>query len=596
MPADNLDMLVRGHPRLLLSQPRLEDLKRLMATDTTLARYARDVTARADGYVEAKALEHKLVGPRLLSVSREAVQRVYALGLAWRLTGEEKYAKALRENLLTVCSFPDWNPSHFLDTAEMSHAVGVGYDWLYGELDEPTRAQIRAALIRRGLEEGIEVYDGRGWWAKSEFNWNQVCNGGMLAGALAIADTEPQYARKILSAAVGSLPIALATYDPDGAWGEGPGYWAYATSYTAYGLAALESALGTDFGVSDRKGMANAGYFPLYMAGPTGLFVNFADVGERSVLRPQPALYWLAQRYHEPQLAAAQTRLLERAKASPVDFIWYVPTGKADVPELELDKVFRGPVEVAVFRSAWDDDQALFLSVKAGYNSVNHGHLDLGTFELDALGQRWARDLGSDDYNLPGYWDGKEGGQRWTYYRLGSFSHNIVLMDDQQQLVAGKSQIVQFQSGDQPCAVLDLTSAYGKAVTHTRRGVAMVAGRKAVLVQDELDLIGQHDVAWGMTTDATIVCDGPTAKLKLGGKTLIAQIISPIGATFSVESAEQRPPEKANKGVKRLMIRLPGQSGSLRIVVWLSPVWPNDGEAKVPTAIPLDRWGRERIQ
>ena len=25
---------------------------------------------------------------------------------------------------------------------------------------------------------------------------------------------------------------------------------------------------------------------------------------------------------------------------------------------------------------------------------------------MDALGQRWARDLGSDDYNLPGYFGG----------------------------------------------------------------------------------------------------------------------------------------------------------------------------------------------
>ena len=590
MMADSLGTLVREHPRLFLSEGRLGDLKVLISTDAPLARYAQDVKARADAYLEARPLEHKLVGPRLLSVSREAVQRVYALGLAWRLTRQEKYAGALRETLLTVCSFQDWNPSHFLDTAEMSHAVGVGYDWLYGQLDEPTRKQIRLALIRLGLEEGIKVYDAGGWWAKSEFNWNQVCNGGMIIGALAIADTDPQYARKILPAATRSLPIALATYDPDGAWPEGPGYWGYATSYTAYGLAALESALRTDFGLSDHKGLADAGYFPLYTAGPTGLFFNYADAGERSALRAQSALYWLARRYGRPQLAAAQTRLLERTKAGPMDFIWYVPTTRADLPQLELDRLFRGPVEVAVFRSGWDDDQALFLSVKAGYNSVNHGHLDLGTFELDALGQRWARDLGSDDYNLPGYWDGKQGRQRWTYYRLGSFSHNVVLIDGQQQVVAGRSRFLGFHSADQPCAVLDLTSAYGTTVTRAHRGVAMVAGRKAVMVQDELDLVGKHDVAWGMTTDATIACDGPGAELKLGGRKLTARILSPVGAAFSVESAEQRPPEKANTGVSRLMIRLPGRDGSLRILVLLSPVWPDGGEAGVPVPVPLDRW------
>ena len=54
-----------------------------------------------------------------------------------------------------MCEFPDWNPSHFLDTAEMSNAVGVGYDWLYDYLDEPTRKKVREALITLGLKPGI---------------------------------------------------------------------------------------------------------------------------------------------------------------------------------------------------------------------------------------------------------------------------------------------------------------------------------------------------------------------------------------------------------------------------------------------------------
>ena len=90
-------------------------------------------------------------------------------------------------------------------------------------------------------------------------------------------------------------------------------------------------------------------------------------------------------------------------------------------------------------RSAWDDPNALFLGIKAGYNQVNHGHLDLGNFELDALGVRWARDLGSDNYNLPGYWEAKRGGQRWSYYRLNSASHNVPMLGGQSQDPLAKS-------------------------------------------------------------------------------------------------------------------------------------------------------------
>jgi len=55
---------------------------------------------------------------------QRVLRRVYALALAYRWTGQEKYARKAAENMLTVCAFKDWNPSHFLDTAEMSHAVG----------------------------------------------------------------------------------------------------------------------------------------------------------------------------------------------------------------------------------------------------------------------------------------------------------------------------------------------------------------------------------------------------------------------------------------------------------------------------------------
>ena len=52
--------------------------------DPVLQRYVGDVLKRADRFCEAKKLEHVLVGPRLLFVSRDMLARTYALGLAWR--------------------------------------------------------------------------------------------------------------------------------------------------------------------------------------------------------------------------------------------------------------------------------------------------------------------------------------------------------------------------------------------------------------------------------------------------------------------------------------------------------------------------------
>ncbi len=592
LPSDGniLKTLRAGHPRLMLHDDRLAELKKLVAGDERAGRIYREVLHDADRCLDRPKLVHKLVGPRLLHVSRDCLRRVYALALAWRMTGKDAYADRCVQDMLTVCSFPDWNPSHFLDTAEMSHAVGVGYDWLYGRLSEKDRQTIRAALIRLGIEPGLKVYRTGGWWSKSYHNWNQVCNGGMIVAALALADSDPQYARQVLPAALKSLPLALATYAPDGAWPEGPGYWGYATAYTCYGFAALETALGSDFGLGRMKGLDTTALFPLYAAGPTGLYFNYADSGERNRRRPMAWMFYLAGKYRLPQAAWDEHELIAReGEASPLHLVWYVPRPATRPGELELDRKFAGPVEIAMFRGSWDAD-ALFAAIKAGYNQVNHSHLDLGTFELDALGRRWTRDLGSDDYNMPGYWNSREGGQRWSYYRLGSLSHSVPLLDGRHQRADGRSRMTVFRSGSpQPAAVVDFSSAYPGA-TKARRGLALVQDRRAALVQDELALPKPVEITWAMTTDADIRTDGASAVLSLQGKQLHARILEPAGATFEVESAEQKPPQKRNAGVRRLLCRLTNAQGNVRIAVLLTPAWPDGPPKAAPTVTPLDKW------
>jgi hypothetical protein len=521
------------------------------------------------------------------------VARVYALGLAYRWTGRDIYADKAIENLLAACAFKDWNPSHYLDTAEMSHAVGVGYDWLFSYMDEPTRAKVKAGLIRNGLEPGLRVYGQKQhWFVRSEHNWNQVCNGGMIVGALAIAESDPEYARVIVPGAVASLPTALKSYAPDGAWGEGAGYWSYATRYTAYGLTALKTALGTDFGLSGAEGLSQAGYAPIYLTGPTGMYLNYADVGQRSRRRAMPCMFWLAEAFKNPEYAWAEHKEIARDAASPQHVVWYVPQSEGKAPARELDRRFRGNVELVLFRSAWDEADALFVGVKAGYNQVNHGHLDLGNFELDALGQRWVRDLGSDNYNLPGYWSKGKGGKRWSYYRLNSMSHNVCTLGGQDQDVFAKASFLKVRTGvDEPCAVVDLSEAYKEFAQRAVRGVAMVQKRRAVIVQDEFSIDKACDVAWGVTTDAEIAI-GPkgTATLKIRDKRLIARILAPAGAKFTVGSAEQTEPQKKNSGAKRLVVELPKARGDIRIAVLFAPVWEDTGPVGSVAVKPLSKW------
>ncbi len=117
----------------------------------------------------------------------------------------------------------------------------------------------------------------------------------------------------------------------------------------------------------------------------------------------------------------------------------------------------------------------------------------------------------------------------------------------------------------------------------------MIGERRAVLVQDEFEIEKSCDIAWGITTDADIKLDGNEALLMLKGKELIARILSPDGARFTVESAEQEPPQKRNEGVNRLVIDLGKQTGSVRIAVLFSPRW-NDGEIENVLVKQLEKW------
>ena len=105
--------------------------------------------------------------------------------------------------------------------------------------------QVREAILKHGLTPAKRSYDGDaryGWWTRSTHNWNQVCNGGMTLGALAIYEDDPDLAQQFVHRAVNSVPLAMRACEPDGAYPEGPGYWEYdsTTSFIGQLSEALE--------------------------------------------------------------------------------------------------------------------------------------------------------------------------------------------------------------------------------------------------------------------------------------------------------------------------------------------------------------------
>jgi len=583
---NSLKTLRAGHPRLVLLEEDIARIRGFIQSDAVARRYHERVVARGDAILREPPVERVLIGPRLLDKSRTVVDRLYTLGLLHRLDGQKKWADRATREMLAVAAFKDWNPSHFLDVAEMTHGMAIGYDWFYDTLTSEQRKIIQAAILEKGLFEAKQAHERNVGWTRSPDNWNNVCNGGITVGALALAEREPELAEWLITRMRESLPKALVSYAPDGAWREGPGYWGYATRYTVYAFAALQSALGTDFGLSSSAGLAEAGEHRLQITGPTGSFFNFADCGEAA--RGDPTLLWLARRYESPVLAVAQ-RQLAGDEGTTGDLMWYDPRGSVeDIKRLPLDARFQY-INVAVMRSAWQDPQAIYVGFKGGDNKAGHAHLDLGTFVLDALGERWACELGADEYNMPGYF----GGQRWTYYRLKTEGQNTLTLNGENQNTRAAAPIVLFDSSNDGARVVaDLSQAYEAAgATQARRGVTLRDGRSRVLVQDELKLSRPTEVLWTMHTRAKVMVSGSRATLRLGDQALAAQILSPAAAAFNFEEVNLPPPQRPTKGLGKLLIRLPKRDGALRVAVLLTPGGDRGGEVKL---IPLAEWGTLR--
>ncbi|HEY3237109.1 MAG TPA: DUF4962 domain-containing protein [Polyangiaceae bacterium] len=576
-----LSTLRSGHPKLIQLDKDIDAITARVNEDPVPAGYLAALRTKGDNMIAAPVSERVLVGPRLLAISRTVLDRVYTLALLYRLGHEQPYLDRARAELLHVAGFSDWNPSHFLDVAEMTHAFAIGYDWLYPALSAEDRAIIRDAIVQKGLLPAQQAYQAGAWWTGDAFNWNNVCNGGIAVGALAVADEEPTLAAWLLYRNIKNLPAALASYAPDGAWAEGPAYWGYATQYTVAMFAALNTALGTDFGLSSLPGLAEAGFYRVSVVGPTGKFFNFADSRENA--GADGSLLFLGHRYDQP-LLAYQERLYAGTAGSHHDLMWYDPRGtEADILAVPTDTWFRG-ADVVLLRSSWVDPFATWVGFKGGDNQANHSHLDLGTFVIDALGQRWAMELGPDDYNLPGYF----GAQRYTYYRLGTRGQNTLELDDANQDENAAAPVTFFFRDDNGArAIADLTAAYrAGGAARVMRGMALLEGRNRVLLRDEITTSKPVQLVWSMHTQATIAVSETIATLSLGGKTLQAELLSPPGAVFTWTDVVINPPETPATGIRKLQVMLTGVTQTDLTVLFTPEGAPTS--AVVPR--PLDGW------
>ena len=526
------------HPRLLLPKGAEKKLLKQINRDAVWKEIHTATLGEADRIITLPVSERIKTGMRLLAVSRENLRRIFILSYAYRMTGQEKYLVRAEQEMLKAASFSDWNPSHFLDVGEMTMALGVGYDWLYPALSEASRRTIREAIVKKGFKPSYDT--SYNWFVDAEHNWNQVCNGGLAFGAIAVAESEPEWAQKIIDRAIDKVRLPMRHYAPDGAYPEGPGYWGYGTLFNVLLIGGLESTFGTDYGLSQMPGFMQTGTYEMQMVSPLIKHFNYMDNSYEPESSSAP--FWFYSKTQDPSVLCQQVSILQRDTAKkylkdrvlPAMLIWGAgaPMEKAVAPQ-ETFWAGRGNTPVCVIRSGWGDPNARFVGVKLGSPSINHGHMDVGSFVFEADGVRWAIDLGSEDYNTTetrgvDLWNMAQQSQRWDVFRYNNRSHNTLTFNDKLQRVNGSAQIIESDSATARRFVkTDLTPVYAGQVDKVERTISLV-DNDYLLIEDEITAGKNYTrMRWTLMTRATpkILSDN-TVMLEQDGKRCLLKIES----------------------------------------------------------------------
>jgi len=524
------------HPRIMLLKGEESALKKSIASDKIWDATHHFILDECEKICDLPPVKRELIGKRLLDKSREALRRIFYLSYAWRMTSEDKYLDRAEMEMLAAAKFEDWNPSHFLDVAEMTMALSIGYDWLYRELSPESRKLIREAIITKGLVPSLDPDNN--WWLTASHNWNQVCNAGMTFGALAIYETDPGLASEIIDRAAGSIRLPMEDYLPDGAYPEGYSYWGYGTSFNVMYLSAMEKAFGKEYDPELNEGFLKSASYLENMTGPSGICFNYSDCGAGGSL--QPAMFWFAQKLNDPSLLWSERHYLLSDKPSndrllPAILIWSNGMVINDItPPAYNIRVGQGKNPVALMRTSWENPDAIFVGLKGGSPSVNHGHMDAGSFVMEANGVRWAMDLGMQNYNSletagVDLWNMSQNSQRWEVFRYNNFVHNTLTVNGKLQVVDGYAPITGF-SGQHGMlnAITDITAVYREELTSATRGIAIVDDRY-VIVRDELETNENESVIrWNLLTSADVTITGNnTAELVKEGKKLVMKVTEP---------------------------------------------------------------------
>ena len=426
--------------------------KYLLHTDANIQRLKDQI--KSDPEVR-QAWENQLKkAEEILKREHSGAPDLQELGLAYRMTGDVRFAELIKKILLEVTTQESWEGEDLLKrtpqwkgglgTAHTSFYVAIGYDCAYNYLSPAERKLIAERIVKVGIkpalndwltpETNIHTFDTMG------HNWWSACVDMAGFAALAVKDEIPdavKWAEDISETAAEWVNFSgnvmdnkPVSFDRDGGFYESINYAGFGFSqYLLFRLAfqnVLPKSKLPDIPVMGK--MADFFIQTTYYAANGPMSINFGDSNLKRNGNSCVILLWnlgfQSDRY------AWYLKKTERGidkegleMDTPNGLILHPELPKTKdlkLPDLPESKLF-SDMGWATLRDSWSDD-ATMLGVKCGF-TWNHAHADAGSYILFHKGKNLIIDSGNSWYGSPLY----------SQYYCQSEAHNVVLFNGKAQ-------------------------------------------------------------------------------------------------------------------------------------------------------------------
>ncbi|MDR1281803.1 MAG: heparinase II/III-family protein [Opitutaceae bacterium] len=433
---------------------------------------------------------------------------LYAQGLSrhhprTRDRPRDHYLAAIETELAAILDEPTWAlPPHAASRPGWLHArdiidLGAAHrawnlalaDYLLADQLKPaTRARIRAEIRDRLITPylaSVRAGDSLdSWWMHTGHNWNAICNAGVLAAALLLADPLPpllppggatlaERAEILASFETNTNAFFIAGLGDDGYCHEGIGYWIYGYGHYMLGAELVRLATGGAIDPLTLEKQRRIAAFGSRWRMAPGLYPQFGDTFHDKTIPAWMNDFATLRHHGDGGLMGLSPRILYQHPMG--DFLYAtamdlsLPRPAPGTPEaraIENRRATLAPRDwfpdggALVVRShpPAPDAPPLSAAFKGGHNDQPHNHNDLGSFEIALGSQTLLPDLGADDYVKDTF-----SPRRYTSAVMNSLGHAVPRVAGKLQRHArdARAETLRIEFSDtRDLWEIDITSAY----------------------------------------------------------------------------------------------------------------------------------------